>query len=114
MKSRSQQISLGNQFLSLDFIEISLKSLRCAQCFSIGFVGCRRSSCHTCRFVRFTFCLDYVSWLFFVVLLFILHGATHFCEKFGGSWPEAGREHFDNMYGGKLDFKHVYARKCIE
>ena len=46
--------------------------------------------------------------------LFVLHGAKHFCEKFGDSWPEAGREQFDKMRGGKLHFQHVFARKFIE
>ena len=34
-----------------------------------------------------------------IFLLFVirLHGAKHFCEKFGDSWPEAGREQFNQM-----------------
>ena len=94
------------------FSEISLKSLRCAQCFRIVFVGCRRSSCHTCRFGRFTFFLEYASCFFVVVFLFVLHGAKHFCEKFGDSWPEAGREQFNKMCIEKLPFHDVFAVEC--
>ena len=43
-----------------------------------------------------------------VVFPFVLHGAKHFCEKFGDSWPEAGREQFDKLCIGKLHFHHRF------
>ena len=49
---------------------------------------------------------------FLLYFLCILHGAKHFCEKFGDSWPEAGREQFDKMCGQKLHFQDGFAVKC--
>ena len=49
---------------------------------------------------------------FFIVFLFVLHGAKHFCEKFGDSWPEAGREQFDKMCCQKLPCHDGFAVKC--
>ena len=51
------------------------------------------------------------SGCFLFYFVFVLHGAKHFCEKFGDSWPEAGREQFDKMCGQQLPFHDGFAVK---
>ena len=60
-----------------------------------GFVGCRPSWCHTCRFVALTFCLDYTYGL--LILIFYYYMV----------------EQFDNMCGGKLHFQDVFAYRAV-
>ena len=47
-------------------------------------------------------------------VFFELHGAKHFCEKFGHSCPKGGPELFDKMYIGMMHFQHQLAMKCID
>ena len=62
------------------------------------------TSCAARRVIRVgllgSYCVSYLVYgNAFVVFPFVLHGAKHFWEKFGDSWPEAGPEQLDKMYG---------------